>query len=55
MDRAIFYWAFEIEQADRILRADRRKGSKSYTHLRDEHGHYRIVTASPGNFWEITR
>ncbi len=56
MDRAIFYWSFEIEEADRVRRADRRKGSKSYTHfVEDRDGRYTIVTASPGNFWKVTR
>jgi hypothetical protein len=51
----MFYWSFEIEEADRVLQADRRKGSKTFTHfVKDKDGHYSIVTASPGNFWEIT-
>jgi hypothetical protein len=55
MDRAVFYWSFEIGEADEVLRADRRTGSKTHTHfVRDKHGHYTIVTAGPDNFWMIT-
>ena len=49
LDRAIFYWTFNLNRSEDISRMDRRLGSKSYTMFANDYSGFSVGYISPHN------
>ena len=49
LDRAVFYWTFNLNRSEVVGQMDRRLGSKSYTMFANDYSHFSVGYISPHN------